>query len=71
MKQRILHGWNFSRILFAIVGISIIGQAIYEKQYFGILFGGYFFVMGLFGLGCASGSCTIPTDSSFTKKTHH
>ena len=68
MKQRLQHGWNVSRILFTVIGVSMIGQAIYEKQYLGILIGGYFTTMGLLGFGCASGACSTPIDSTFKKK---
>lgn len=68
MKQRLLSGWNVSRILFTVIGVSMIGQAIYEKQYLGIFIGGYFTTMGVMGFGCASGTCSTPTNSTFKKK---
>lgn len=57
MKQRILSGWNFQRLLFLIIGTAVIAQSIVQKEWLGLVFGGYFAVMGLFGLGCAAGNC--------------
>lgn len=68
MKQRLLYGWNVSRVLFTVIGVSMIGQAIYEKQYLGILIGGYFTTMGLLGFGCASGACSTSSNPVVKKK---
>jgi hypothetical protein len=60
IKQRITSGWNWIRIVYLIMGISIMIQSIMIRQWAAVLFGGWFTAMGLFGLGCASGSCYIP-----------
>lgn len=57
LKNRILTGWTFARALYFILGMAVIIQAIVEKQYIGLIFGAYFASMGLFGFGCAGGSC--------------
>lgn len=57
MKNRILKGWNFRRVLYIAMGAFIIGQAILTQQYFIVLFGLYFASMGIFNFGCASGVC--------------
>jgi hypothetical protein len=57
MKQRILYGWNFQRVLFLAFGILIIAQAISERSWVGLLPGIYFAAMGLFAFGCAGGNC--------------
>ncbi len=57
MKDRILKGWNFRRVLYIGMGAFITGQAILTQQYFIILFGLYFASMGIFNFGCASGVC--------------
>jgi hypothetical protein len=57
MKERILKNWTLTRVLFLILGISIMVQSILDLQWFGVLFGGYFASMGIFSFGCASGNC--------------
>lgn len=57
MKNRILKGWNFRRVLYIAMGAFITGQAILTQQYFIVLFGLYFASMGVFNFGCASGVC--------------
>lgn len=57
MKQRLLTGWNFRRILYLALGLYMIVQSILLKQWWGIAFGSYFASMGVFAFGCASGSC--------------
>lgn len=57
MKDRILKGWNLRRIFYILIGLMLIVQSILVRQWFAILFGGYFFSMGLFAFGCASGNC--------------
>lgn len=39
------------------MGIAVIIQSVMSKQWFGVLFGGYFASLGLFAFGCASGNC--------------
>lgn len=58
MKQRLLTGWNFRRVLYLALGVYMIVQSVLLRQWWGIAFGGYFFSMGLFGFGCASGNCS-------------
>ncbi len=57
MKERILTGWNFQRALFLIIGITVIAQTISTKDWWAVVFGGYFAAMGIFRIGCASGAC--------------
>jgi hypothetical protein len=57
MKERILTNWTFVRVLFVVIGISIIVQSVMARQWFGVFFGGYFTSMGIFSFGCASGKC--------------
>lgn len=65
MKDRILKGWNFRRVLYIAMGAFITGQAILTQQYFIVLFGLYFASMGVFNFGCASGVCAyVPTPRS-------
>ncbi len=57
MKQRILTGWNFIRVIYVLLGCLIIIQSVADRQWLGIIFGGYFAAMGLFAVGCAVGNC--------------
>ena len=57
MKERILTGWNFKRVIYVALGIFIIVQATLEQQWFAAFFGSYFAAMGIFQFGCASGEC--------------
>ncbi|MDQ3141444.1 MAG: hypothetical protein M3Q56_04260 [Bacteroidota bacterium] len=57
LKQRILTGWTFIRILYVGLGTTVIIISAMSQQWFGILFGAYFASMGLFSFGCAAGGC--------------
>ena len=57
MKQRILTGWSFIRILYLLAGIMILIQSATDRQWMGVALGGYFAAMGLFAVGCAAGNC--------------
>jgi hypothetical protein len=59
MKNRILSGWNIRRILFFGMGLLIVVQAILLTEWIFGLIGFYWLVMGLLGIGCASGSCAV------------
>lgn len=54
-----LKNWNVRRTIYVLVGIFIIVQSVMISQWFGLIFGGYFTAMGLFGFGCASGNCAV------------
>jgi hypothetical protein len=69
MKQRILSGWNFMRILWLMMGIGIVIQAITEKNFLMLLPGLYFVFASLANIGCFAGSCaTGYTSNTGTKK---
>jgi hypothetical protein len=57
MKDRILKNWTFIRVVYLAIGLAVIVQSVLSKQWFGIVFGGYFASMGLFAFGCAAGNC--------------
>jgi hypothetical protein len=59
MKERILTGWTFTRVLFVVIGIVTITQSVLSHQWFGVAFGSYFASMGLFAFGCAAGNCAV------------
>lgn len=66
MKDRLLSGWSFRRVLYLLVGAMVILFAIQEQRWWAILLGGYFAAMGLFAFGCASGTCSVINYSSET-----
>lgn len=57
MKQRILTGWTFSRVLYLAMGIIILIQSVMIRQWMGMVLGLYFAAMGIFAFGCAAGNC--------------
>jgi hypothetical protein len=60
MKERLLTGWNFMRVLYLIAGIMMLVQSVADRQWLLALIGLYFAGMGLFAVGCAGGSCYAP-----------
>ncbi len=58
MKQKILTGWNFRRIIYLVAGTALLIYSATDKNWAGIVVGGYFASMGFFAFGCASGQCT-------------
>lgn len=60
MKQRIFSGWNATRILYSLLGAAVLVSSIIEQEWWGLIFGGYFMAMGVFGFGCAAGRCSTP-----------
>jgi len=57
IKQRILTGWTFTRVLYLGLGAAVIINSATSQQWFGVLFGAYFASMGIFAFGCAAGNC--------------
>ncbi len=57
IKDRLLKGWTIMRVVYLIIGLLIMTQAIYANQWLGILLGVYMSSMGLFAFGCAGGNC--------------
>lgn len=72
MLERILTGWNFQRALYVIFGMLAMVQSLSHKEWMGVVFGGYFAFMGLFALGCASGTCsTAKQKEAVTKEVEY
>lgn len=59
MKEKLLSGWTFSRLLYLIMGTFLVIQSFQDRQWIGVVFGAYFASMGLFAFGCASGQCNL------------
>lgn len=52
-------GWSFRRVIYLLMGILIMIQAVGIAQWWGMALGLYFAAMGLFGFGCAAGHCAV------------
>ena len=59
MKQRILTGWNFVRVLYLLMGITLIIQSIMAHQYGMAFLGAYVAGLSVLGLGCMGGHCNV------------
>ncbi|MGV8878118.1 MAG: hypothetical protein ACOH2A_03710 [Sphingobacteriaceae bacterium] len=57
MKNRILTGWTFRRVLYVAIGLFVVIQSVMQQQWLGIFLGSYFASMGIFAFGCAAGNC--------------
>jgi len=68
MKDRILKGWTFTRVMYTLLGVFILWQSIVNAEWLGILLGGYFASMGIFSFGCASGNCVNPNYNPMRKE---
>lgn len=69
MKERIITGWNFMRVLWLIIGIGIGYQAIKESNYLMLLPALYFAFAAIANVGCcASGSCAINFSENNNRK---
>lgn len=55
--HRISNNWTRTRFLYLIVGAVLLISSLPDSEWLGIFGGGYFFSMGLFAFGCASGQC--------------
>jgi len=61
MKNNIFNGWNFTRVLYTLIGLVLLIHAIIDYTIFGILLGLYISAMGIFAFGCSAGNCSIDT----------
>ena len=61
MKNRLLNNWTLPRILRVIIGMIIIGEAIFRADMVTGLAGTIFTAMGVFDVGCCgAGGCYTP-----------
>ena len=61
MKKSVFKGWNFTRVLYTLIGLGLLTHAIVDYTIFGILLGLYISAMGIFAFGCATGNCSMDT----------
>jgi hypothetical protein len=57
--QRFFLPWTLTRVLFLLIGFSVIYQSIIDQLWIALFFGGYLFFKGIFALGCAGGNCQL------------
>lgn len=62
--SRATYNWNITRILYTSIGILLSSYSAYHQDWTGTFVGLYFIIMGVFALGCAAGSCSIPQNTS-------
>ena len=67
IRDRVLTGWNFTRIAYTLVGLYIVFQAFTDKQWSFLPLGLYFASMGVFAFGCAGGNCYVPKTGTTTE----
>lgn len=63
MIERITSGWTFIRGLYLVMGLFVIGHAVYAGEWMIGLIGVYFASMGLFNYGCANRCYSVPDQS--------
>lgn len=69
MKSTIFNNWNFFRILRLILGIIIIFESIYSKDWQMTIVGLLFVGLALFNIGsCGAGGCYTSTKLSENNK---
>ena len=65
MKNMLLNNWNFFRLLRLILGVIIIAQSIYSKDWQMSIVGSLFTGLALFNIGCCgAGGCYTSNKSS-------
>jgi len=57
MMRKLMTGWTIPRAMYLLIGGYIFIYSMLQMEWLGIVFGGYFAAMGLFGFGCAAGNC--------------
>lgn len=61
MKDRILSGWNFMRVLRLALGVIIVAHGFYNKEWLFVAMGGFFSFLPLMNIGCCGVSnCSPP-----------
>jgi hypothetical protein len=67
MKQSILSNWNFMRFFRLALGIAIIVQAAFAKDWTMGILGAMFTAMPIFNVGCCGvGGCATPVKKQAT-----
>ena len=56
LKQKLRKGWNFTRVIYTLVGSALLIQAVMQHDWLWGVMGTYLALMGVFALGCAAGN---------------
>ena len=68
MKDRILSGWNFIRVLRLALGVIIVIHGLYTKEWLFVAVGGFFAYLPLMNIGCGGVSnCSTPISQTDNK----
>lgn len=59
MKERFLHNWHITRMVYLLIGATLSAYSIVNKEWTGLLPGGYFMIMAIMHFGCAKGGCYV------------
>ena len=65
--NRILTNWTFTRAAYVLIGVVLCTQALYDRDWAIAILGLYCGGMGVFAIGCASGTCGLPGNAVKSK----
>lgn len=66
--KKYLKNWDLMRVLRLILGVIIVVQSIYTKEWLFIMLGIAFVLLPIFNVGCCgASSCSVPTKTSNEK----
>ena len=69
MKNKILSGWHFMRVIRLLLGVAVIVQSFIIKDIMFAIAGFLVTAMAVFNIGCCgTGNCNIPKKNAGTKK---
>jgi len=68
MSKIKLPNLNLLRIVRFVLGVSFIGEAIASEQWLLLVLGGFFLYQGIMNVGCSSGACELPEESTLQDK---
>ncbi|MBU3680897.1 MAG: hypothetical protein FGM16_03035 [Flavobacterium sp.] len=58
--QNLTNNWHFMRWLRLAFALFLFEQAYETKEYFLVVFGGFFLLQAIFNWGCSPNGCSIP-----------
>ncbi|MFY8214805.1 MAG: hypothetical protein ACOVKJ_10135 [Flavobacterium sp.] len=58
--QNLTSNWHFMRWLRLALALYLFEQAYETKEYFLLVFGGFFLLQAVFNWGCGPSGCSIP-----------
>jgi ABC-type Co2+ transport system permease subunit len=61
MKQLLIGGWNFMRVLRLVMSVPALFYGITNNDVLLWIAGGFLFIMSVFNIGCSGGTCYTNT----------